>query len=149
MLYTQYTNMIKLIYVSLLLIIMILADKPEWYPENATEIEKECLEKFPISREAKTDIKSIKLVDVPNMSSLLLCVAHGQNVYDPEIELKAERIVYGLYRSLHLKCELNLVQECLDDNRDYHEDGNHDNFMYTLVKCIFDKSSEQCVLSDD
>lgn len=122
-----------------------MANKPDWYPENASEIEKECLERYPISTEAKDDILNFKLSDIPNMNSLLLCIASGQNVYTPDDELEPERMAYGLYRSLHLDCDLDLVRECFDTHREAVENGNHEEFMYSSLKCVFHSATDRCV----
>uniref|UniRef100_A0A1I8P5W7 Uncharacterized protein n=1 Tax=Stomoxys calcitrans TaxID=35570 RepID=A0A1I8P5W7_STOCA len=144
----QIGNMGKIIIIVVLYIAGVLADKPDWYPENPTDIEKECLQRYPISKEDKTDIKSLKLNDVPNMSTLLLCVAHGQSVYDIEDELKPERIVYGLYRSLHLNCDVGMVNECLDHHQDHRENGKHEDFLYAFVHCVFERAADECVFDE-
>ncbi|XP_061401185.1 uncharacterized protein LOC133336934 [Musca vetustissima] len=122
----------------------VFANIPDWYPENPTEIEKQCIEQYPISAEAKAEIRNFKLIDDPNMKSLLLCVANGQNVYTPETDLDPERMAYSIYRSLHLECALELVRECLGNHKEHSVNGNHEDFMYLSLECIFDGAPGKC-----
>lgn len=102
------------------------------------------MQQYPISAEAKSDIRNFKLTDAPNMKSLLLCIANGQNVYSPDEDLEPERMAYSLYRSLHLECELDLVRECLGNHKEHSLNGNHEDFMYLTLECIFEGAPGKC-----
>ncbi|XP_073818125.1 uncharacterized protein [Musca autumnalis] len=102
------------------------------------------MQQYPISDEAKSDIRNFKLNEDPNMKSLLLCVANGQNVYSPDGDLEPERMAYSLYRSLHLECELDLVRYCVENHKGHGVNGNHEDHMYLSLECIFQGAPGKC-----
>ncbi|XP_013097475.2 uncharacterized protein LOC106080604 [Stomoxys calcitrans] len=120
----------------------ILAERPEWYPENAAEIDAECMKKHVLSAEIMEKLKNdFTLEDTPTMRSLVFCSALGKQVFRPNVGFEAVRVVEGLQENAKLNCSLVAVQHCADQ---FKTANSNEAMFFSTMKCLFDNISENC-----
>ncbi|XP_061394980.1 uncharacterized protein LOC133330559 [Musca vetustissima] len=121
--------------------VAILADRPDWYPENETEIEMKCQEENSISTETMNDIWAYKFDDTPEIRKLMLCLVERKNIYNKEMGFKADRLQIALTSRIKMDCKLEFVEKCGKEAKDITP---ADAMIFSIMKCIVAGMDENC-----
>ncbi|XP_013097474.2 B1 protein [Stomoxys calcitrans] len=117
------------------------AERPDWYPENAAEIEADCKKENGITPEIWSQMLSLDLEDTPAVRSVLLCLVKRKTVYRPENGFEAERLQVGLQQVAKRKCDLNHIKDCGEKFCDLEPE---DFKIFSIFKCTLDDRHEKC-----
>uniref|UniRef100_A0A1I8NMK7 Uncharacterized protein n=1 Tax=Stomoxys calcitrans TaxID=35570 RepID=A0A1I8NMK7_STOCA len=119
----------------------ILAQRPDWYPENPAKIEEQCMREHSITPEIWSTIRSFHLDDTPNVGSFFLCLNTKKGVFRPEKGFEPERLAIGIRMTTKVDCDVNMIRNCGDR---YKELKPHDHMILNIIKCIFENKEGNC-----
>ncbi|XP_011295728.2 uncharacterized protein LOC105262425 [Musca domestica] len=132
--------MFKII-ITICLLSLVFAERPDWYPENPQEIEAECMKKYNVDAETIAKIRAFQLEDTPTVRSVLFCSAVGKNVYRPEKGFEPERFAVGLKYGLNVDCNVDFIRNCANK---YNNIESQEGKYFHFFKCVFDDIKENC-----
>ncbi|XP_075144700.1 uncharacterized protein LOC142219719 [Haematobia irritans] len=134
--------MTKFIVVLLVLsMTMIFAERPEWYPENAAELEVNCMKDHNVTPEIVAKIRSFHLDDTPEIRDVVYCSAKAKNIYRPGVGFEPERFVLGVRESVKMDCNINYIRSCGEKHKYVQPEKS---MYFNVLKCIFEDLESNC-----
>ncbi|XP_075144697.1 uncharacterized protein LOC142219717 [Haematobia irritans] len=123
------------------LISTILAERPDWYPENPAAIEEKCMQDHSITPEIWSTIRSFKMEDSPNIRAFLLCLNINKGVFRPDKGFEPERLATGIRLTANVDCDVNMIRSCGEKYADLQP---NDYMIYSIIKCTVDHKDGNC-----
>ncbi|XP_075144699.1 uncharacterized protein LOC142219718 [Haematobia irritans] len=134
--------MSKIIGVFLLLsITAILAERPSWYPENAAELEVNCMKEHSVSPETVSKMRGFHLEEAPAIVSVLFCSGKAKNIYTADLGFVPERFAYGMKQNVKLDCDVDFIRNCAETHKEVQP---AETMYFRVVKCVFDNREGHC-----
>ncbi|XP_059219913.1 uncharacterized protein LOC106080605 [Stomoxys calcitrans] len=122
-------------------ITLILGERPEWYPKNASLFEKACLVENGMRPDQWARIRTMHLEDTPSERAFLLCLVKTKNVFRPEKGFEAERLRLGFQQSIKMDCDIEHIEHC---KQLYGHLKPDDVMVFQIMKCVCDVKDEKC-----
>uniref|UniRef100_A0A1I8P7J0 Uncharacterized protein n=1 Tax=Stomoxys calcitrans TaxID=35570 RepID=A0A1I8P7J0_STOCA len=116
-------------------------ERPDWYPENGSQIEADCMSKIAVGDDILNKLRKLQIDDNEKTRDLILCCLRNTNVYRPGQVPEADRIAVAFQQSLKLNCEEDLINGCIPK----YKDEKPENYQFfRIIKCIYDEAPARC-----